>query len=141
MVGAANERLFGKLCTALGHLPWARDSRFENNALRMQYKTELLAMIEPVFWGVSTQVWIVRLQAAGVPFAPVNDLAGAMRYEQVQASVQLQMLPNIGLPIVGLTLSFGSERPMVRAAAPALGERNTLYGLPAIPTSFSRSKP
>lgn len=141
VVGAANERLFGKLCTALGHPGWARDSRFASNALRVQHKAELLAMIEPVFRGASTRVWIERLQSAGVPCAPVNDLAGSTQAEQVQSIGQLQTLPDIGLPVVGLPLSFEGERPPARAAAPALGQHNTLYGLPAAPSPADRFNP
>ncbi len=131
VVGAANERLFARLCAVLGHPEWASDPRYTSNALRVQHKAELLAGMEPLFRAATTQTWIDRLQAAGIPCAPVNDLAAISRAEQVQAIGQLQTLPGIDLPVVALPLSFDGVRPPVHTAAPSLGEHNILYGLPA----------
>ena len=130
VVAAANDRLFARLCTALGHPEWAQDPRHASNALRVQHKDALLGAMKAVFRGECSAHWLARLQAAGIPCAPVNDLAAMAQSAQVQALDLLQPLPGAELQVVGLPLAFDGVRPPVRAKAPALGEHNPLYGLP-----------
>ncbi len=134
VVGAANDRLFAKLVAALGHPEWAQDPRYATNALRVKNKEELLGPMEAVFRSQRAAVWMTRLEAAGVPCAPVNDLAQMTQAEQVQALGILQPLPGTELNVVSLPLSFEGRRPPIRSGAPALGEHNALYGLAANPS-------
>ena len=138
VVGAANDRLFAKLVRALGHAEWADDPRYASNALRVRHKAELLGPMEQVFRDASTEVWMSRLADAGVPSAPVHDLAQMTRTEQVQALGILQSLPGVNLDVVSLPLSFDGVRPPIRSGAPALGEHNALYGLAPHGTPGSR---
>ena len=131
VVGAANDRLFAKLAVELGHPEWARDPRYADNAGRVQHKAELLDRMQSIFRAATTQAWLDRLEAAGVPCAPVHDFAQMKQTPQVQALGMFQPLPGVDLSVVGLPLSFDGVRPPIRSGAPALGEHNTLFGLPA----------
>jgi formyl-CoA transferase len=64
------------------------------------------------------------LTAAGVPCAPVNDLAELAATPQLAAMDLLQQVPETNLRIVGLPVSFNRKRPRPRTAAPSLGQDN-----------------
>lgn len=129
-VGAANDRLFAKLCAALGRADWALDARYTSNALRVQNKDGLVEAMAAIFRGAGTATWLARLEAAGVPCAPVNDLAQMTADPQVQALGIFQPLPGTALDVVGLPLSFDGQRPPILQPAPELGQHNAVHGLP-----------
>jgi crotonobetainyl-CoA:carnitine CoA-transferase CaiB-like acyl-CoA transferase len=59
-----------------------------------------------------------RLEEAGVPAAPVNDVAQVADHEQTAALGLLQRLPE---PTVALPLSLDGERIVHRSPPPRLG--------------------
>jgi crotonobetainyl-CoA:carnitine CoA-transferase CaiB-like acyl-CoA transferase len=75
--------------------------------------------------------WVARLQKAGVPCAPINDLTHMKAHPQTAALEMVQRVPEIDLDLMSLPLTFGGERPRIRTRAPRLGEHNeTVPGLP-----------
>jgi crotonobetainyl-CoA:carnitine CoA-transferase CaiB-like acyl-CoA transferase len=60
-----------------------------------------------------------RLQAAGVPAAPVNDVGQAADHPQTHALELIQPMPE---PTVALPLSIDGERVVHRRPPPQLGE-------------------
>ncbi|MDP7586031.1 MAG: CoA transferase, partial [Verrucomicrobiota bacterium] len=66
--------------------------------------------------------WAERLDAAGVPNAPLQDLAQAVAHEQTAASGILQTSPDGNYRVVGLPLKFDGLRPAFQRPAPGLGE-------------------
>ena len=65
--------------------------------------------------------WIKRLDAAGVPCAPVQDVAQMLSHPQTQALGLVQPVPGSSVPMVGLPVRFNGVRPLPRSASPALG--------------------
>jgi len=124
IVAAANDRLFAKLAGVLGHPEWAQDPRFKTNPDRVANKAELVGEVAAIVRRATTRDWIERLTAVGVPSAPINDLNEVKAHPQTAALGIVQPIPEIGLPLVGLPLSFDGERPPIRTRAPALGEHN-----------------
>ena len=75
--------------------------------------------------------WVSRLQKAGVPCAPINDLTHMKTNPQTAALNMVQPVPDIDLDLMSLPLTFGGERPRIRTRAPKLGEHNeAIKGLP-----------
>ena len=124
IIAAGNDRLFAKLAGALGHPEWAADPRFSNNAARFAHKAELLGQIGEILLTRSTGEWIDRLEAAGVPCAPINGLAEVLDQPQTAALGMIQPMPGDDLALVGLPLSFDGLRPGIRRAPPKVGEHN-----------------
>jgi crotonobetainyl-CoA:carnitine CoA-transferase CaiB-like acyl-CoA transferase len=124
IIAAGNDRLFAKLAQALGHPEWATDPRFSGNAARVAHKAELLGAIERILLTGSKGEWIDRLEAAGVPCAPVNSLPEALAEPQTAALGMIQQPPESELALVGLPLSFDGVRPGIRRAPPRVGEHN-----------------
>jgi len=124
LVGAGNDRLFAKLAEALGHPEWATDARYATNTARLAHKAELLALIEPIVRAKSKGEWIDRLEAAGVPCAPINTLPEAVTHPQAAALGMIQRIPGDEFDLVALPLSFDGARPEIRRAPPRIGEHN-----------------
>jgi crotonobetainyl-CoA:carnitine CoA-transferase CaiB-like acyl-CoA transferase len=129
IIAAGNDRLFAKLAGALGHPEWAADPRFSDNKARSAHKDALLGAIQEILLTRSTGEWIDRLEAAGVPCAPIHGLAEVLAQPQTDALGIVQRLPGEDLELVALPLSFDGERPAIRRAPPGLGEHDDEVGI------------
>jgi crotonobetainyl-CoA:carnitine CoA-transferase CaiB-like acyl-CoA transferase len=124
IIAAANDRLFRKLAAALGRPEWADDPRFTTNAQRLAHKDVLLPEIHAIIARQPSAHWVDLLEAAGVPCAPVQDVKHAVAEPQAAALGMIAEVPESGLSLIGLPLSFDGERPPMRQRAPELGEHN-----------------
>jgi len=122
VIAAANDRLFNKLGRELGHPEWADDPRFASNALRVQHKADIVPVIAAVLATRPIQHWIDRLEAIGVPCAPIHDFQQVVDQPQTHAIGIFQTVPEVELRIVGLPISFDGMRPPVKGRAPEIGE-------------------
>jgi len=124
IVAAGNDRLFAKLAQALGRPDWAQDARFATNAARVTNRAALIPEIEAIVRTRTKAEWLERLEQAGVPCAPIQNLAEVLAEPQTGATGMLQPVPELALELLGLPLSFDGERPPIRRRAPHLGEHN-----------------
>ena len=124
IIAAGNDRLFAKLADVLGHPEWGTDPRYATNADRFAHKAELLGQIEQILLTRSKGEWIDRLEAAGVPCAPIHGLPEILAHEQTAALGIIQPVPGDEISLVGLPLCFDGERPTIRLAPPKIGEHN-----------------
>jgi crotonobetainyl-CoA:carnitine CoA-transferase CaiB-like acyl-CoA transferase len=121
VVAAGNDGLFQKLSSVLGHPEWSEDAKYKTNPDRVKHAQALYAMIEKEMAKRSNGEWTALLDAAGVPCAPVQNMAQMLEHEQTKALGLLQAVPGSSKPLIGLPISFDGERPLPRAASPALG--------------------
>jgi formyl-CoA transferase/CoA:oxalate CoA-transferase len=120
MIAVANDRLFARLCEAISLDALAADPRFATNPARVANREELVRLLEQRLREEPTETWLERLAAAGVPAAPVQDVAQVAAHEQTRA---LGILQDLGAySTVALPLSADGERVLHRSPAPALGE-------------------
>jgi crotonobetainyl-CoA:carnitine CoA-transferase CaiB-like acyl-CoA transferase len=139
LIGAANNQLFRKLATALGHPGWADEERFLDNPRRVENRVALDALIDEVTRTDTSAAWQAVLEAAGVPSAPMQSVDEVLAHAQTKALGMLQESPDGRLTIMGLPLSFDGERPPFRRPAPQLGEHtDELLAPPAQPKTVSR---
>jgi len=131
IIAAANDRLFQKLARALGKPEWSVDERFKTNPLRLANKAALIPEIQSIIRQASSAHWVEHLEAAGVPCAPVQDLADVAAEPQTAALGMIEKVPGVELGLVGLPLSFDGERPPMRQRAPRLGEHNDELLIPS----------
>jgi len=122
IIAAGNDRLFAKLGAALGHPEWATDPRFATNAERRSHREELIMEMERVLTTRTKGEWIDVLEEAGVPCAPIQNLREMLGEPQTEALGILQGVPDLGLDLMTLPVSFDGRRPPVRRRAPTLGE-------------------
>jgi len=126
VIAAGSDKLFRKLAQVLGHPQWADDPRFVDNPSRVNHQEVLYGLIEPLVALSTTEHWLERLEAAGIPCAPVNDLAQMLAHPQTEALGLVQDVPGTRMRFLGLPLSFDGVRPAPRSAPPKLGEHNDL---------------
>jgi crotonobetainyl-CoA:carnitine CoA-transferase CaiB-like acyl-CoA transferase len=125
MIAAANDRLFTALCGVLGSPELAADPRFATNPDRVANREELVSLLAARIAAESAETWLERLDEAGVPAAPVHDIAQVAVDEQTRALEILQPLshPSVReLVSVALPLSADGERLRHPSAPPTLGE-------------------
>ena len=122
MIAAGNDGLFTRLCAALDLPELASDPRFATNPDRIRRRDELAALIEKGLRRLSVTDALDRLESAGVPAAPVNDVGQVADHEQTAALGLVQELPE---PTVALPLSFEGERVLHRRPPPRLGEHTS----------------
>ena len=85
IVSAANDALFAKLCAALERPEWARDERFATNAARLRNRAEIDRLIGERLATDNRATWQARLQAAGIPVAPIQTTAEVVAHAQTHA--------------------------------------------------------
>jgi formyl-CoA transferase/CoA:oxalate CoA-transferase len=125
MVAAGNDRLYQLLCVELGADELAADPRFRTNPDRVANRDALIALLEPYFAQDDTASWHGRLTRAGVPAAPVADVADVLASPQTEALGIVQELPHPAIPglrLPALPLSLDGDRVRHRSAPPLLGE-------------------
>ncbi len=123
-IAAGNDRLFVKLAVAMGHPEWTGDPLFSDGRKRAANREALVAAMQPVLLERTRRDWLGILGEAGVPVAPVNNIAELAETEQLQAMDMMRTLPGSGLRVVGLPVSFDRLRPSPVADSPKLGEHN-----------------
>jgi len=121
VVAAGTDSLFRKLCGVLGHPEWADDARFRTNPDRVAHAQVLYGLIEKEIAKRSSADWSRLLDGAGVPCAPVQNVAQMLEHEQMKALGLLQPVQGLSIPLIGLPLSLDGRRPDAGRAAPALG--------------------
>jgi crotonobetainyl-CoA:carnitine CoA-transferase CaiB-like acyl-CoA transferase len=127
MIAAANDRLFSALCEVVGSPDLVADARFATNPDRVANREELISVLATRFAAEKARTWLERLDAAGVPAAPVHDIAQVADDEQTRALDIMQPLahPTVReLMGVALPLSADGERVRHPSAPPLLGEHS-----------------
>jgi crotonobetainyl-CoA:carnitine CoA-transferase CaiB-like acyl-CoA transferase len=124
MIAAGNDGLFTALAGALGIPEAAEDPRFGTNPDRVAHRRELDELVGAATSRLTTAALLERLEAAGVPSAPVQDVAQVAEHPQTEALGMLQALPHPRVPelvTVAVPFSADGERVQHRAPPPALG--------------------
>jgi crotonobetainyl-CoA:carnitine CoA-transferase CaiB-like acyl-CoA transferase len=125
MIAGGNDRLFSLLCEVVGMSELVPDARFLTNPDRVRNREELVSLLSIRLRERDTAEWQERMTAAGVPAAPVADVADVVNAPQTNALEMLQAvahprIPELRLP--ALPLSFDGERARHRSSPPLVGE-------------------
>ncbi len=73
-VAVGNDRLFARLCDAVGLGELASDERFATNAARVEHADALAERLNAVFAAEPVDHWIEVLRGASVPVGPINGV-------------------------------------------------------------------
>ena len=124
-LGAANERLFRRLCDVLGHADWSEMPEFADNASRVKHRDALAARIESITGMQPRSHWLAVLEANDIPCGPINDYAQVFADPQVRAREMVVETehPTLGhLRTLGSPIKLSATPPDVSRRAPMLGE-------------------
>jgi crotonobetainyl-CoA:carnitine CoA-transferase CaiB-like acyl-CoA transferase len=117
MIAVANDRLFRLLCERIECPDLADDPRFLTNPDRLVNREQLLPEIRERLARGTSAHWLKRL--AGIPVAPVQDLATAGAHPQTSANGMLEQID--GVEAVASPLQIDGERLEHRLPPPLLG--------------------
>ena len=119
-VAVGNDRLFARLCTAVGLDALPGDPRFATNEARVANVDALAAALRGVFATADADHWVGVLRAAGVPAGRINRVDEAWALAE-SLGMEPIARPD-GVPVAAPPLRLDGERPEVRRAPPSLDE-------------------
>jgi CoA:oxalate CoA-transferase len=128
IVMAFLDHQWAALCKVMGRPELANDSRFKTNALRLEHRDQVVAVIEQ--WLAGTQSDAAAMEAlhqARIPVAPVLSIDQAVNHPHLRAR---QTVRRISDPIFGefdapgFPLRFSAFPGFLPLEAPVLGQHN-----------------
>lgn len=119
-IAVGNERIFVRLCEALGLPELPADERFASNEARVAHADELMEAFEAVLRREPAAHWLSVLRAAKVPAGPINGVDEAFALAEELGMEPVEEVG--GLPLVTPPLRLDGERPAISRAPPALDE-------------------
>jgi CoA:oxalate CoA-transferase len=85
VIDANGDKFWQAMCVALERPDLADEARFVSRAGRLEHAEELMATLQEIFLTRPGEEWLQRLEAAGVPCAPINTVDRALSDPQVLA--------------------------------------------------------
>lgn len=124
-IGAANQSNWHRLIEVLEIPEIGKDTRFLDNASRMDNLPALAEILTARFTQRTTSHWLQRLEAAGVPAGPVLTIKEMLEDPQVRArdmvmEVEHQRAGRV--KTLGTPVKFSETPARARSAAPVLGQ-------------------
>jgi crotonobetainyl-CoA:carnitine CoA-transferase CaiB-like acyl-CoA transferase len=125
MIGISNERLFRRLCAALGREDWLEDPRFRTNLDRVRNRAHLEGQIADLVSSQPSAHWLALFKQHDVPADEVQNAERVIGDAQVAALDQLAEVTLDGhgpakIPRLPIGLSF--TPPSIAGPPPKLGE-------------------
>jgi CoA:oxalate CoA-transferase len=125
IIAAGNDSLYLKLCEALGRPELATDPRFRTNRDRTVHAEEMKQQLEETLKTAPASHWLLVLEKAKVPCAPIHTVAEAVEHPQTRARNMIVAAGGLRMP--GNPVKFNDfADPPTRQPAPDLdadGER------------------
>jgi len=127
IIATGNDAQYVKLCGILGAPELAEAEAYKDNKGRVTHRAELVAKLCALTARLKREELLEKLEAAGIPAGPINDLQQVftdsqvvhrgMRLELKSAMAEGGIIPGVRTPIVLDGEPMASERP-----SPRLGE-------------------
>ena len=128
VITAGTDGLFARVAAVIGQPSLAHDPRFRTNHDRVENALALQEEIEAALESHTSHEWLEKFEAAGVPHAPLNNVADVMVDPQVAARNMIVTSddPDLGpIRMQGNPIKLSAfEDPTTRGPAPDLdGDR------------------
>jgi len=122
-VSAPNDRVWGRLCAALGRDDLAADPRFASNRDRVANRRALVPLLEDTFRAQPASHWAALLQQAGVPAGEYQKgptlRESLLEDAQVEAEGLLTHLDSHWGPMVTASPMWRFDKTEARVGRPA----------------------
>ena len=127
VLAVGNDEQFRKFCAVAGASALAEDPRYATNAGRVLHREALTRELERLLATRPAAAWLAALEPAGVPCAPINDLAQVFADPQVRhRGLRLELPHPVAgtVPLVANPVRL-SETPIHYEAPPPLLGQHT----------------
>ena len=124
-LGASTQASWEKVPEIVGQPRLVENELFCDNAARMENLDELVAVLIPLFKQHSTEEWLRRFEAAGVPAGPVASLQEMLTHSQ---TIEREMVTEVQhstlgpVKTLGFPVKLGASHAAIERGAPILGE-------------------
>ena len=125
IVAVFAEKFWRGFCVASGHPEWEHDPRFATNRDRVANRPALMALVGDVMKTRTTDEWLSRMQAEGVPAAPILGVDRVLEDPQVkhrQMVVEMKHLRHGATPTLGTPIKCDGDMGLDVTPPPRLGE-------------------
>ncbi|MDQ7776590.1 CaiB/BaiF CoA transferase family protein [Paracoccus aminovorans] len=119
VIAVLSGKQFAALAQLIGAPEAAADPRFASDEARTAHEPEIKALIEAWSSTQSTEAAVAALAGAGLPAAPIWDIAQAADSDHARARGLVSLLGRT--PVVGQPVRFDGEKPLAGSPAPRLG--------------------
>jgi crotonobetainyl-CoA:carnitine CoA-transferase CaiB-like acyl-CoA transferase len=121
VLAVGNDGQFARFCEAAGQPQVVSDARFATNPARVAHRAELVPLITGWTLQRTTADWNRLLDQAGVPCAPILDVAQVMEHPHVRARGMVLQPEDAAIPpMVAHPMLFDGQRPVAPRPAPRL---------------------
>ena len=123
-VGSANQGLWEKLLIVLGAEKLLKEEKFSDPNRRLENLSELEELLTDFFGVEKTEVWIEKLEAAGIPAGPVLNIEEMSLDPQTIARRMVREVGNHGetYKVIGHPVKYSDYDTQIELSAPKLGE-------------------
>ncbi len=125
VVAIAFDSHWAKFCRLVDRPELIADPRFAGNAERVANRPELDPIVIEILSDHSAAEWAERMDAAGIPCTPINDLAQALSLPQVEYQEYVAAVPHPDIPdlkMPGIPIKFTADPSSIRRHPPKHGE-------------------
>lgn len=119
-VGGNNQKLWQKLCEAIGRPELVEDPRFATNDDRMANRPELEEELESALAARTTDEWVEALIEAGVPCGPIHDYRQV--FEDPHTRAREMEVHVDGVRMLGIPVKLSGTPGAIRRTAPEVGQ-------------------
>lgn len=121
VLAVGNDSQFARFCEVAGQPAVSRDARFSTNPSRVEHRATLVPLITGWTMRKDTADWVQQLDQAGVPCAPILDIAQVMAHPHVAARAMTLQPQDAGVPpMVANPMLFNGQRPVADLPPPVL---------------------
>lgn len=127
VIAVGNDRQFADLCHVLEMPELMKDERFKTNPNRVQYREQLIPLLENIFIKKSTSYWLKACEEKQIPCGPIQNLEQLMNDPQLHVR---NMFIEHDHPVAGTIRMIGSPLKLsrtpvsVRYHPPEVGEHH-----------------
>jgi crotonobetainyl-CoA:carnitine CoA-transferase CaiB-like acyl-CoA transferase len=124
MLAVGTDGQYARLLEVLDDASLVAATHWARNEQRVVDRDELRERLEGLFMARSTHEWSELLCAAGIPFAPVLDVAAAFEQDAIRTGdfVGVMDTPHGTVPVMRTPLLIDGVRPVVRSGPRAMGQ-------------------
>ncbi|WP_421994787.1 CaiB/BaiF CoA transferase family protein [Roseococcus sp.] len=124
-IAASSPKLWEVFCKAAGQEAWLEKPEWKTAAGRTADRPALNAAIGAVTSQKPSEYWIAKLEEAGIPCGPINNIQEVFEDPQVEHLGMVWQVPHARLGMAGVVrtpINIEGHKPGIRRPVPGLGE-------------------
>jgi len=126
-LAVGNDGQFKALCRVIGHPEIAEDEKYSTNRHRVHNRKQLISILRKILVEQTTDHWLEKCEANGIPSSPVNSVKQVFDDPQVAARDMKISMPHpdaggLDIDLIGNPVKFSETPVSYRRAPPKMGQ-------------------